>query len=112
MKNWLNRFGTTVIMAVCICIFGGEMTGNRILAEESTVTITGQIMSVTYGVWNPFGGRKATLVIQDAKRKQHIVYVGFKTSYIPHRTPELGDLVTIICIRTEGVLAGLTVSYN
>ena len=100
------------ILAVGLGVFFGVATDPSAQAEESSKTISGKIISVAYGVWTPFGGRRATIVVEDAKEKTHTVYVGHRTAYIPHRTPVVGDKVSIVCIDNKGVWAGATVTYE
>lgn len=100
------------ILALILGIFYGIAADTPVQAEESSKTISGKITSVALGAWNPFGGRRATLSVEDAKGKTHTVYVGHRTAYVPHRTPLVGDNVSIDCILNKGVWAGMTVTYK
>jgi hypothetical protein len=100
------------ILAVVLGIFFGIAADTPVQAEESSKTIAGKITSVALGAWTPFGGRRATLTVEDAKGKTHTVYVGHRTAYVPHRTPVVGDKVSIDCILNKGVWAGVTVTYK
>jgi hypothetical protein len=82
------------------------------MADEGTVTISGKVTSVAFGMFTPFGNRRAELVIEDKKGGTHVVRVGQNTGYIPHRTPAVGDNVSIVCITKNGALAGVTVTYK
>ena len=100
------------ILAVVLGVFFGVATDRPVQAEESSKTISGKVTSVAYGVWTPFGKRRATIIVEDAKGKTHTVYVGHKTVYVPHRTPVAGDKVSIDCIKNKGLWAGATVTYE
>lgn len=100
------------ILAVVLGVFFGIASDPPAQAEESSKTISGKILSVNYGAWTPFGRRRATIIVEDAKEKTHTVHVGHKTAYIPHRTPVAGDKVSIVCIDNKGAWAGLTVTFK
>jgi hypothetical protein len=100
------------ILAVVLGVFFGIAVDTPAQAEESSKTISGKITSVALGAWTPFGRRRATLIVEDAKGKTHTVYVGSRTAYVPHRTPVVGDKVSIACILNKGVWAGVTVTYK
>jgi hypothetical protein len=100
------------ILAIVLSVFYGIATDQPAQAEESSKTISGKVTSVALGVWTPFGKRRATLIVEDAKGKTHTVHVGHKTAYIPHRTPAAGDKVSIACIDNKGTWAGVTVRYK
>jgi hypothetical protein len=101
-----------VIALIFICLFVAEGTRTPAWAQGHEITITGLITSASIGAWTPFVGRRATIVIRDRKGRSHTVYLGHKTSYIPRREPVAGDRVIVTCIREEGVLKGLTVTYE
>jgi hypothetical protein len=100
------------ILAVVLGVFFGIATDPTAQAEESSKTISGKVTSIAYGAWTPFGKRRATIIVEDAKGKTHTVHVGHKTAYIPHRTPAAGDKVSIACIDNKGTWAGVTVTYK
>jgi len=80
--------------------------------EKGHVRFNGRIAKVTLGGWSPLG-RRATLVIENAKGRRTTVHVGFKTAYVPHRTPAKGDRVTADCLRDdEGRWAVETLTYR
>jgi len=108
MKKACMIFVLTVALGVLL----GVSSDSPAQAEESTKTISGKIVSVAYGAWTPFGGRRATIIVEDSKGKTHTVYVGHKTAYIPHRTPVAGDNVSIVCIDNKGSWAGSAVTYK
>ena len=112
MKKLLSQYGILFIMAVFFWMLFGTATDRCALADEGTVTISGKVTSVAFGMFTPFGNRRAELVIEDKKGKTHVVHVGQKTAYIPHRTPAAGDKVSIVCVRKNGALAGVTVTYK
>ena len=112
MKKLLNQYGMLFILTVLFWLLFGTASDPRAMADGGNVTISGKITSVSFGMFTPFGNRRAELVIQDKKGGTHVVRVGQNTSYIPHRTPDLGDEVTIVCITKNGVLAGVTVTYK
>jgi len=100
------------ILAVVLGVFFGIATDPPAQAEESSKTISGKVTSVAFGPWTPFGRRRATITVEDAKEKTHTVYVGHRTAYIPHRTPVVGDKVSIACVDNKGLWAGVTVTYK
>jgi len=112
MKKLLTQYGMLFVAVVLFLMFFGTAADRLAVADEGTVTISGKVTSVAFGMFTPFGNRRAELVIEDKKGKTHVVHVGQKTAYIPHRTPAAGDKVSIVCIRKEGVLAGVTVTYK
>ncbi len=77
-----------------------------------TASFSGKVVSIKLGSWIPFVNRTAELVIEDFNGRYHTVHAGVKTSYFPHRTPQLRDRVTINCIKDEGRWAATTVTYN
>jgi hypothetical protein len=104
----LMLIAVAFIIGVCLL----ALEGRPAIAEEESVTVSGKITSVTYGFFTPFGNRRAEIVVQDKRGKEHVIRVGQRTAYIPHRTPEPGDRVSIICIRQDNSLAGVTVTYK
>ena len=100
------------ILAVVLGVFFGIAADPPAQAEVSSKTISGKVTSVAFGPWTPFGRRRATITVEDTKGKTHTVYVGHKTAYIPHRTPAVGDKVSIACIDNKGNWAGVTVTYK
>lgn len=101
-------FAVGFILYVCL----GLAADQAALAEEESITITGKITSITYGMFTPFGNRRAEIVVLDKKGNEHVIRVGQRTAYIPHRTPTAGDRVSIVCIRQDNSLAGVTVTYR
>jgi hypothetical protein len=104
----LTLFAVTLIMGVYLM----ALADRPAIAEDDSVTISGRITSITYGFPTFFGNRRAELVVQDKRGREHVIRVGQRTAYIPHRTPTTGDRVSIICIRQENTLAGVTVTYK
>ncbi len=83
------------------------------LAAEEEFTISGKITTVNLGAFNPFSrNRRAEIVVQDSKGNQHTIRLGRNTVYTPRRTPDLGDNVTVQCIKQRGVNAGVSVTYK
>lgn len=101
-------FAVTFIMGVYLV----PLADRPAIAEEDSVTISGRITSITYGFFTPFGNRRAEIVVQDRSGREHVIRVGQRTAYIPHRTPTAGDRVSIVCIRQDDTLSGVTVSYK
>ena len=81
-------------------------------ADASETTIKGELVSIQYGAWVPFGNRKATFVVKDRGGKHHTVYAGMRTNYIPRRQPAIGDKVTVRCIRNRGVWAVTSMTFH
>ncbi len=113
MRNIFNQRGLLFVVAIILGLYFGIISEQPAFAEDDdSMTITGKITSIAYGVWRPFSGRRSTLIIEDEKENTHTVYVGHKTVYIPHRTPIAGDEVSIVCIKRKGLWAGVTVTYK
>jgi hypothetical protein len=112
MKKLFNQYRMLFVAAVLFWMFFGTAADPSAMADEGTITISGKVTSVAFGMFTPFGNRRAELVIEDKKGKTHVVHVGQKTAYIPHRTPAAGDKVSIVCVRKNGALAGVTVTYK
>ncbi|SPD75654.1 exported hypothetical protein [uncultured Desulfobacterium sp.] len=104
----LGLFAVAFILYVC----HGLPADQSAFAEEESITITGKITSITYGMFTPFGNRRAEIVVLDKSGDEHVIRVGQRTAYIPHRTPTAGDRVSIVCIRQDDSLAGVTVTYK
>ena len=66
-------------------------------AEAAQATIEGKIVNIHLGAWRPFVGRPAKLTIKRADGKIFIVYTGAKTTWVPHRSPVVGDHVVCQC---------------
>ncbi len=109
MKKYYGIVLATVIF-IWICMGTGTMP--NVCAEDSSITISGEITSVVLGIYMPFRNRKADLEVKDGKGKKHTIHVGFKTAYVPHRPPAVGEKVSIVCIKQGGRLAGVTVIYK
>ena len=112
MKTVYHQKCTLFVVITLLLIFFGFALRQPVLAGSNTLDVTGEIISIAYGPWNPFG-RSATIRIKDSKKKEYTVYVGFKTTYVPRRTPVVGDRVTVNCIKdNRGVWAVTTVTYK
>ncbi len=98
----------SVILLGLLFMFSAD---RPVLAEDSNITISGKIVSIAYGAFTPFGGRKAQIVVEDNNKKIHTIHLGRNTIYIPHRTPVAGDKVSVLCIKKKGLLAGASVTY-
>lgn len=113
MKRIFNQHGLLFVATIILGLYFGLISERPAFAEdENSTTISGKISSIAYGVWRPFGGRRSTLVIEDAEENFHTVYVGHNTVYIPHRTPIAGDKVSVVCIKKKGLWAGVSVTYK
>ncbi len=113
MKTFINQKRTLFILAVFLVMFFGITSSQPVLADSTTLNVTGEIVSIAYGTWNPFGGRRATILIKDSKGKEHTVFVGIKTTYVPRRTPVVGDKATFNCFKdNRGLWAVTTVTYK
>ena len=104
-KRWFSLISSVFFLTVATC--------SPCFSGTETATFSGKIVAVKLGPWLlPFVNRTATLVIEDFKGRQHTVHAGVKTSYFPHRTPELGDRVTVNCVKDEGLWAATTITYR
>ena len=114
MKTLFNQKRPFFILAVFLVMFFGITSSQPVLADDSnTLNVTGEIASVAYGTWNPFGGRRATILVKDSKGKEYTVFVGIKTTYVPRRTPVVGDKATFNCFKdNRGLWAVTTVTYK
>ena len=113
MKPLFNQKRPLFILAVFLVMFFGITSSQPVLADSATLNVTGEIASVAYGTWNPFGGRRATILVKDSKGKEHTVFVGIKTTYVPRRTPVVGDKATFNCFKdNRGLWAVTTVTYK
>jgi len=112
MKGTAGKYWVLAIAAGLFLIFLGTATNPKALADEKEIIISGKILSIVYGPVTPFFARHAEMVIEDTKGKRYTVYVGHRTSYVPHRTPVAEDKVTVTCIKQDGRLAGVTVEYQ
>lgn len=112
MKILLKQKGTFIVAAVFLIVFFGMTSVQPVLADSTTLNVTGEIVSIAYGTWNPFGGRRATILIKDSKGKEYTIVAGFRTAYVPRRTPVVGDKATFNCIKDRGVWAVTTVTYK
>lgn len=112
MKELANKYRLLFIAAFLFLLFIGTATDQPALADDDMITVSGKIVSIVYGPAIPFVKRRAEMVIENNKGEKHTVFVGHKTSYLPHRTPVNGDKVSISCIKQDGRLAGVTVTYK
>lgn len=112
MEKLLHRKCTLVIAALFLSMFFGISTTQIAWATEDTKTINGKIVSAAYGSWTPIGRRPTTLVIKDENNKEYTVYSGRRTTYLPRRTPVIGDKVTATCIRDKGVWLVILLHYK
>jgi hypothetical protein len=108
--RWDHKTWFSLIFIVSFMTFSAY---SPCFSGAQTATFSGKIVAVKLGPWLlPFVNRTATLVIEDFKGRQHTVHAGVKTSYFPHRTPELGDRVTVNCVKDEGLWAATTITYR
>jgi hypothetical protein len=103
-----------LIMAIVamVMIFGFEPIGVN-TAQADTIIISGKIIQVQdVAQVTPWGRRKVILHVKTAKGNIYQIHTGFKTSYVPHRTPMTGDKVSCEVIKNRGVWAAYTVTYK
>ena len=112
MRTLLHHKGTLGIVILFLSMFFGMSSTQLAWATDDTATISGKIVSIAYGSWTPFGRRPTTLVIKDEKNKEYTVYSGRRTTYLPKRTPVIGDKVTATCIRDNGVWLVILLHYT
>jgi len=112
MKTLLNREYTFVFAALLLIVFFGMFSPQPAWATDDTATISGKIVSIAYGSWTPFGRRPSTVIIEDKKNKEHTVYAGRRTTFLPERKPVIGDKVTATCIRNKGVWLVILLHYK
>lgn len=112
MAKLLVKHGILFVMTVCFWMVFVAAADQCALADDANITVSGKITSVAFGMFTPFGNRRAEIVVEDAKGKSHKVLVGQRTVYVPHRTPAAGDNVSIVCVKKNGTLAGLSVTYK
>jgi len=112
MRKLVSKYSVLAVMAICFWMLLVTAADQCALAEDANITISGKITSVAFGMFTPFGNRRAELVVEDAKGKSHKILVGQRTVYVPHRTPDTGDNVSIVCVKKNGTLAGLSVTYK
>jgi len=104
----LARISLALVLTAFLC-FTAAVQPEQAAAESKT--ITGKIVSLDFGLPNPFGNRRVTMVIKSGG-KDYTVYCGQKTTYMPHRQPQVGDRVSVEVIPHQGAWAGLLVKYN
>lgn len=113
MKVFIRKSRIPVISILFLALFLAIPSYEPAYPGAETATYTGKIVSVKLGLWLlPFVNRTATLVIEDSRGRHHTVHAGVKTSYFPHRTPQLGDGVTVNCVKDEGLWAATTITYK
>ena len=112
MGMLLHRKGTLVIVIFFLSMFFVMSSTQPVLAVDDTATISGEIVSIAYGSWTPFGRRPSTVIIKDKNNKEHTVYAGRRTTFLPERTPVIGDKVTATCIRNKGVWLVILLHYK
>ena len=116
MKTQLRK-GVFLIVAIVFVFSCLSILISETAQATKAVDIAGKIITVNYGVWKPFVGRNAHLVIKGKNDKIYNVYTGAKTAWIPHKTPVVGDRVRCNCVQdTTGMYAGkwraLSVTYK
>jgi len=113
MKTSSHQICTLFVVVTFLLVFFGFASTQPALAGGNTLDVTGEIISIAYGPWNPFGRRSATIRLKDSKKKEYTVCVGFRTTYVPHRTPVVGDRITVNAFKdNRGVWAVTTVTYK
>ena len=112
MRTLLHHKGTLVIVIFLLSMFFVISSTQPALAVDDTATISGEIVSIAYGSWTPFGRRPSTVIIKDKKNKEHTVYAGRRTTFLPERKPVIGDKVTATCIRNKGVWVVILLHYK
>ena len=112
METGIKRKLTLFITILFLFASAGISLTRPAMADDQNITIKGKIVTVIYGVWMPFVGRRATIIIKDSSGKEHTVYAGHRTGYVPRRTPVTGDKVEINCIKNKGVWAAVLVTYK
>jgi len=103
-----------IVLAAALLLMLLSLAGTPAAAGDDKFTyFAGTLVKVEYGPWAPWG-RKAVLYVKPPKEdsKSVTVHTGFKTEYVPHRTPEKGDRVNVKCVRSEGVWAAVRVRYE
>jgi len=103
-----------IILTAALLLMVFALTGTPAAAGDDEYTyFAGTLAKVEYGPWAPWG-RKAVLYVKPPKggSKTVTVHTGFKTEYVPHRTPEKGDRVNLKCVRSDGVWAAVRVRYE
>jgi hypothetical protein len=108
-KRKLLGWGLVFVLAAMFVVAG--MPQAYAAGKSATKVIEGKIITAAYGAWRPWG-RNAELVVEVASGKQYTVRTGFKTNYVPHRSPIVGDRVTINCVMQQGVWAAVTIRYH
>jgi len=94
-----------------VLIFGFEPIGGKTV-QAKTTTISGEITQIDWGMWTPSGRRKAVLHVKTAKGNLYQIHVGMRTEYIPHKSPEVGNLVSCTVEKVNDVWAAYTVTYK
>ena len=112
MRMLLHHKGTLSIVILFLSMFFGMSSTQPAWATDDTATISGKIVSIAYGSWTPFGRRPSTVIIKDKKNKEHTVYAGRRATFLPERTPVIGDKVTATCIRNKGVWLVILLHYK
>lgn len=102
------RAGVILVLAAFVWL-GSAAAPSQAAAESKT--ITGTIVSLDFGLPNPFGNRRVTMVVESGN-KDFTIYGGSKTTYMPHRTPQVGDRVSVEVIPHQGAWAALLVKYQ
>ena len=112
MKVFIRKNRISVISILFLTLFLAIESYEPAYPSAETATYSGKVVSVKLGLWLPFVNRTATLVIEDSRGRHHTVHAGLKTSYFPHRTPQLGDRLTVNCVKDEGRWAATTITYK
>lgn len=112
MKSLLSKATVFVIAIITMVLIFGFEVGGINTAHAKTTVITGEIIQVDLGPWVPTGRRNAVLHVKTAKGNVYQIHTGFKTDYVPHKSPEVGDKVSCDVIKDRGVWAAYTVRYK
>jgi len=112
MNLSFRKVSISIIAIVALVLIFGFGPTRVNTAQAKTTIISGEIIKVELGAWVPTGRRKAVLHVKTAKGNVYQIHTGFKTDYIPHRSPEVGDKVSCEVIKDRGVWAAYTVTYK
>ncbi len=112
MNLTLSKKSIIIISILAVALIFGFETAKMNTAQAKTIIISGEIIKVELGAWVPTGRRKAVLHVKNSKGTVYQIHTGFKTDYVPHKSPEVGDKVSCEVIKTEGIWAAYTVRYK
>lgn len=113
MKVSFRKAGILAVAIITMALIFGFEPISISIAQADTNTISGKIIKIDWGsFWSAPGRRKAVLHVKTAKGNVYQIHTGIKTSYNPHKTPEVGDRISCEVIKDGGIWSAYTVNYK